>query len=978
MLFRNKRFQETTAKVVIACLLWLTGGGELWAQRVEVKNDPTGYLARMADNPRLALDPQQRAALRAALESEAASRGKLGRLERRSIDRGSLHSERRIALESRDLAEEIDALLTPTATAASEAEGALAEPASVWLPDERTVADVESRFERLHARNLEDFAAVDERLRGAGIDGSKLARHAAAREAYADSAASVRADLAIARSGEARSAAEALRRAAETLRSTTDERAHVAYDPSRMPFRAAEPVYSEPGSERGAETERLEAPPVRSLSEVKPVLEKVTTSKAAPSPADLAPTEDVQITPEIEALAASLGNQPLAIFDWVRNHVDFYPTWGSVQGSQMTLDARRGNAFDQASLLIALLRASGIAARYVTGTVQIDADEVRNWVGGAPTASVAQQVLGIGGISNVGILIGGSVELIRLDHVWVEAYIDNIPSRGAVQREGDTWLPMDPSFKLHTFEPLSDVFTDVPFSGAVDSSTLPFTVDESLGKITDFDSETFDQQIIDWLTASDEYLVANGLGAADQETVFGAVVGGQSIVEETSTIFAASLPYAVVSRDGALSDLPAGLRHSVRLEGFGSSIERALGSPSFVADLSLPALNSRRLGIRFEPSTPADADVIDNAIASGASSLPVYLVDVTPSVQLDGVEIARGSSLGMGKDYFVDVVLRSPGRSNTIPYRVVAGDEIVVGITGNGFAPGVIEKRFEGNPVDTSPEYLHQVQLHYWAQSDQLGGIAARGLGVLPLRLPSVGFFSSPLTVSYFFGTPRTGVYQSRVMDVQQSLVGGAAVDDAAVAEWVKQSGHYGSYLEGSVFEQLDSANSATPVVAGISSIHLIAAAASQGVPIYYITQANRATVLPLLQLSSAVEADVSSAVAQGQTALVPERNIDLGPWRGVGYILQDETTGAGAYLISGGAAGGGLLDCLEELLPRLVEVLEFVLYLILFLIILGLLIAAIAGSGGTLAPAGAAAAVFFFFLLFRHGASPTTAPTTA
>ena len=40
----------------------------------------------------------------------------------------------------------------------------------------------------------------------------------------------------------------------------------------------------------------------------------------------------------------------------------------------------------------------------------------------------------------------------------------------------------------------------------------------------------------------------------------------------------------------------------------------------------------------------------------------------------------------------------------------------------------------------------------------------------------------------------------------------------------------------------------------------------------------------------------------------VPEREITYAGWQGVGYIIQDPTTGAGACLITGGAAGAEML----------------------------------------------------------------------
>ena len=45
----------------------------------------------------------------------------------------------------------------------------------------------------------------------------------------------------------------------------------------------------------------------------------------------------------------------MAIYQWVRNNIEFIPSYGSIQGSEYTLENRRGsNAFDTASLLIAL------------------------------------------------------------------------------------------------------------------------------------------------------------------------------------------------------------------------------------------------------------------------------------------------------------------------------------------------------------------------------------------------------------------------------------------------------------------------------------------------------------------------------------------------------------------------------------------------------------------------------------------------
>jgi transglutaminase-like putative cysteine protease len=86
--------------------------------------------------------------------------------------------------------------------------------------------------------------------------------------------------------------------------------------------------------------------------------------------ADLAPTPDADSTdPFIVQKAQELGNNAAQIFAFVRDEIGYESYKGSLRGARGTLWSKAGNALDQASLLIALLRASNIPARYVQGTL---------------------------------------------------------------------------------------------------------------------------------------------------------------------------------------------------------------------------------------------------------------------------------------------------------------------------------------------------------------------------------------------------------------------------------------------------------------------------------------------------------------------------------------------------------------------------------------------------------------------------------
>ena len=76
------------------------------------------------------------------------------------------------------------------------------------------------------------------------------------------------------------------------------------------------------------------------------------------------------------------------------------------------------------------LRAANIPARYQFGTIEVGTEQLQNWVGGATKAEAAQQIIGQGGIANRGLIEGGRFAKVRMEHVWVQAYVNWAPSRG--------------------------------------------------------------------------------------------------------------------------------------------------------------------------------------------------------------------------------------------------------------------------------------------------------------------------------------------------------------------------------------------------------------------------------------------------------------------------------------------------------------------------------------------------------------------
>lgn len=166
---------------------------------------------------------------------------------------------------------------------------------------------------------------------------------------------------------------------------------------------------------------------------------------------DLAETTDVQLTDEIKSLAKKLDYSPLNILNYVSNNIDYELYQGSVKGAAGALSSLGGNDTDQASLVVALLRASGYPARYVRGNIEFDPtrSEHLRWV------RLKSMTYAANTLSNVGkkIALQETHEkntTFNVDHVWVEACVPYANYRGNQQdQSGYQWLPLDASYKVH-------------------------------------------------------------------------------------------------------------------------------------------------------------------------------------------------------------------------------------------------------------------------------------------------------------------------------------------------------------------------------------------------------------------------------------------------------------------------------------------------------------------------------------------------
>lgn len=167
---------------------------------------------------------------------------------------------------------------------------------------------------------------------------------------------------------------------------------------------------------------------------------------------------------EFLELSRSLRNDPDLIYEFVRNGIDTEFQFGLTKGDEGTIVDRSGTAFDQAKLLVDLLRQAGFTARYKFGDIALTPAQLEQWTG-FTDARAACDFFASGGIpvsingSSTACNQTGTVTSSTIAHVWVEAEI-----------QGQT-VQLDPAFKPYTHYAGLDVRTMAGMSAGVPLST---------------------------------------------------------------------------------------------------------------------------------------------------------------------------------------------------------------------------------------------------------------------------------------------------------------------------------------------------------------------------------------------------------------------------------------------------------------------------------------------------------------------------
>jgi RHS repeat-associated protein len=305
------------------------------------------------------------------------------------------------------------------------------------------------------------------------------------------------------------------------------------------------------------------------------------TSSAAKASATLAATETltaaalVPAATEFSQLAAALENDPRRIYQFVRNHFTYVPYYGALKGPYLTLKERSGNDFDQAAVLVALLRAAGYTANYQYGSMSIPVSAANNidmahWLGTDANATRIGNIIGSGGIPAT--IVNGTS--LTLDRVWVVANINA------------TNVALDPAFKP------SDKQSGINLATAMgyDKTALLNAAGGLLGtdSIQSLNTANLNAELNDLTTQLVSQLKQNYPNAFVRD-----IIGGLNIVPDQSSSLPAALPFAGTPTQTAWAEIPAGYIHTVRLQ-----------HGAIDTTLNIPQIAGKKLSISYTGGTP--------------------------------------------------------------------------------------------------------------------------------------------------------------------------------------------------------------------------------------------------------------------------------------------------------------------------------------------------------------------------------------
>lgn len=595
-------------------------------------------------------------------------------------------------------------------------------------------------------------------------------------------------------------------------------------------------------------------------------------------------TPEAPISQEIADLAQSLNWNPVSIYEYVKNNVETEWYFGCMKGAEDTLHQKSGNDCDQATLLTALLRASGFPTRYVRGVIEFfpDMEQVKNLTGIDDPNNIAE-FFQKAGIPYTPVIQGGKITNFQIEHVWVESQIPYSNYRGAIIDDmGKTWLGLDTSIKVkgYTYNNAPDILSTMSLS----------TVRDDYFSLTTSISGTTQPVPVPTPLEYIQSYVNTQLASSESYSNY---LRNKTLMPEVLNILPASVQFTLIKATNEYARIPDELIHQVKFTATDPN-----QSQLFTITLPSYKLSNQQIAISYEPETVQDQEIIDSY--GGLDNTPAYLVHLRPVLKVNDerIVVAQGG-VPMGGQFNLAIDLISPNGTQSITNSQIVGNLSVIGISAQ---KAVIQPQSDPSQQKDAARLLYEEAMNYndrWNKAeDELASLLHLGIS---RPLPSVVTLGGVIDVTYLLDTPHgftwTGVFIDAGLKRIETVTGTQDMDDR-VQTFMKLSSLQGSILENRIFED-------DFQVQSVSTAKLMTVANGSQIPIITIDTTNVASVLPTLPFDQNIKDDITNAVNQKLTIRIPQSEITYQDWTGIGYIKENSITGESGWMLSGMIAGG-------------------------------------------------------------------------
>ncbi len=574
-----------------------------------------------------------------------------------------------------------------------------------------------------------------------------------------------------------------------------------------------------------------------------------------PGPADLAETSVVKLSADIRALASALGNSPAALFAYVHDNIRWVPYFLAMQNSEAVLWAGRGSDADQATLLIALLRAAGIPARYVIGDISISTEDAINWTGTKDRSGALRTLLA----ATLGQVIG--TEGVQIQHTWVEAWVDN----GA----GPAWVAMSPGFKKQTFQ--SGLQMSIPVFDRPQFLSVPSTR---------LSTEVYSDQI--------HGALATAFPGRDFTEL-----GYTGTVVPAPTDKLPQFPFTPVDVTTRAAALPADAEWKATV----ALADRVSNQIYLTRDFLLPEVCLQSLTISYVAATEADQKVINSF--GGIDKVPAGMVNLLAQFRLDDAIVATSTPVSNLKALKLTDAVRSPNPSTplkTATYAEFAGEPAAVALVGPQVSDKWIGARIDSLLAMLPSASLDSVvretlflagMLHDQQMQHEWASISG------PLQYNFDYSLQVPFGTNLLASSAITALFDRPFLATARFF----AMDDGIIPPRpFNINAPLGTPADVNVFQAMDAARSSSECVtferlallASVCTINAMQTASQNKIPILTINQSNSGTLLPTVaSLPDDIASSIRSYVQGGATVTIPQRPVTMGAWTGFPWIVD-------------------------------------------------------------------------------------------